>query len=35
MSQIKFKMNSDLRGKLIAIDSEFDLPFDIKRLFYI
>ena len=35
MSQIKFKMNSDLRGKLIAIDSEFDLPFDIKRVFYI
>lgn len=35
MSKINFKINGDLRGKLIAIDSEFDLPFDIKRIFYI
>ena len=27
MSKINFKINGDLRGKLIAIDSEFDLPF--------
>jgi dTDP-4-amino-4,6-dideoxygalactose transaminase len=30
-----FKINSDLRGSLIAVDSEFDLPFQIKRFFYI
>ena len=30
-----FKKNSDLRGELVAIDAEFDLPFDIKRIFYI
>ena len=30
-----FKKKTDLRGDLIAIDSEFDLPFDIKRIFYI
>lgn len=32
---LKFKKKSDLRGELIAIDAEFDLPFDIKRIFYI
>ena len=30
-----FKKISDLRGELVAIDAEFDLPFDIKRIFYI
>ena len=30
-----FNNFSDLRGELIAIDAEFDLPFDIKRIFYI
>lgn len=30
-----FKKNEDLRGELVAIDSAFDLPFDIKRIFYI
>jgi dTDP-4-amino-4,6-dideoxygalactose transaminase/dTDP-4-dehydrorhamnose 3,5-epimerase-like enzyme len=35
MTEISFKKNSDMRGSLIAIDSEFDLPFDIKRIFYI
>ena len=35
MSKINFKINEDLRGKLIAIDSEFDLPFDIKRTYWI
>lgn len=35
MSNLNFKINNDLRGTLIAIDSEFDLPFSIKRIFYI
>lgn len=35
MSKLNFKTNKDIRGELIAIDSEFDLPFDIKRIFYI
>jgi len=30
-----FKRNADLRGELIAIDAEFDLPFNIKRIFYL
>lgn len=30
-----FKINKDLRGQLIAVDSEFDLPFQLKRFFYI
>jgi dTDP-4-amino-4,6-dideoxygalactose transaminase len=32
---LTFKNKTDLRGNLIAIDSEFDLPFNIKRIFYI
>jgi dTDP-4-amino-4,6-dideoxygalactose transaminase len=32
---IHFKIKGDLRGVLTAIDSEFDLPFNIKRIFYI
>lgn len=35
MSKIIFKNRGDLRGNLTAIDAEFDLPFDIKRVFYI
>ena len=35
MTEIHFKKNIDLRGELTAIDSEFDLPFDIKRIFYL
>ena len=31
----KFKINKELKGELVAIDSEFDLPFQIKRFFYI
>lgn len=30
-----FKINKDLRGSLVAIDSEYDLPFQLKRFFYI
>lgn len=30
-----FKIRKDLRGNLVAIDSEFDLPFQLKRFFYI
>ena len=30
-----FKKNTDLRGELIAIDADIDLPFNIKRIFYI
>jgi len=33
--EVVFKEKCDLRGNLIAIDSEFDLPFSIKRVFYI
>ena len=32
---LNFKIKTDLRGSLTAIDSEFDLPFNIKRIFYI
>ena len=32
---LTFKNKTDLRGSLIAIDSNFDLPFSIKRIFYI
>lgn len=35
MSKLHFKTNKYIGGELIAIDSEFDLPFDIKRIFYI
>ena len=35
MTLFNFKKRPDLRGELIAIDAEFDLPFDIKRIFYI
>jgi len=35
MTEIIFKKKVDNRGSLIAIDSEFDLPFNIKRIFYI
>ena len=35
MTELIFKKKVDVRGSLIAIDSEFDLPFDIKRIFYI
>ena len=34
MSKLHFKTNKYIGGELIAIDSEFDLPFDIKRIFY-
>jgi len=33
--EYNFKKVKDLRGNLIAIDSIHDLPFDIKRIFYI
>ncbi len=33
--KINFKLKKDLRGNLVAIDSEFDLPFQLKRIFYI
>jgi dTDP-4-amino-4,6-dideoxygalactose transaminase len=32
---LTFKNKADLRGSLTALDAEFDLPFDIKRIFYI
>ena len=35
MTEIVLKRKQDNRGTLIAIDAEFDLPFDIKRIFYI
>jgi dTDP-4-amino-4,6-dideoxygalactose transaminase len=35
MTQYIFNKRSDLRGSLIPIDAINDLPFDIKRIFYI
>ena len=35
MAELLFKKHDDERGYLISIDSEFDIPFDIKRIFYI
>lgn len=35
MSEIVLKRKQDDRGTLVAIDAEFDLPFNIKRIFYI
>ena len=35
MSYTKFNIRKDLRGSLIPIDSYYNLPFDIKRVFYI
>lgn len=32
---LSFKENCDERGKLVAIEGLKDIPFDIKRLFYI
>jgi dTDP-4-amino-4,6-dideoxygalactose transaminase len=32
---IIFKKNTDIRGSLTAIESDIELPFDIKRIFYI
>ena len=32
---LEFKKHSDDRGTLIPIDSKNDIPFDIKRVFYI
>ena len=35
MSFLNFNIRKDLRGCLIPIDAYYDLPFDIKRVFYI
>lgn len=35
MTEVVFKKNVDKRGMLIAIDSGIDVPFFIKRIFYI
>lgn len=32
---IKFKENGDERGKLVVVEGMKDIPFDIKRIFYI
>lgn len=32
---IKFKTNGDERGSLIAIENNHNIPFDIKRVYYI
>ena len=35
VSVIKFEEYGDQRGKLIAIESKSEIPFEIKRIFYI
>lgn len=32
---IEFKQNGDNRGKLVVVEGMRDIPFDIKRIFYI
>lgn len=32
---LEFKQNGDSRGKLVVIEGMADVPFDIKRIFYI
>ena len=32
---LKFSVKGDERGKLIAIENSIDIPFDIKRIYYI
>ncbi|MBU3143465.1 FdtA/QdtA family cupin domain-containing protein [Clostridium sp. CF012] len=32
---IEFKQNGDYRGKLVVVEGMKDIPFDIKRIFYI
>lgn len=32
---IEFKQNGDERGKLVVVEGMKDIPFDIKRIFYI
>jgi dTDP-4-dehydrorhamnose 3,5-epimerase-like enzyme len=33
--KLEFKQNGDDRGHLVAIEGEIDVPFEIKRVFYI
>lgn len=35
MSITKHRINGDYRGQLVAIESQRDIPFEIKRVFYI
>ena len=35
VKELEFKVNGDHRGRLIAIEGEKDIPFEIKRIFYI
>ena len=32
---MKFKNNSGKYGELVAIEGKFDIPFEIKRIYYI
>lgn len=32
---LRFKVNGDLRGNLAVVEGNRDIPFDIKRIFYI
>ncbi len=32
---LRFKENGDERGRLVVVESEQDIPFEIKRVFYI
>lgn len=35
MPTVNFKVNGDERGSLVALESNKNIPFDIKRVFYI
>lgn len=35
VKELEFKINGDSRGRLIAVESEKDVPFIIERIFYI
>lgn len=35
VKELEFKVNGDHRGRLVAIENEKDIPFEMKRIFYI
>lgn len=35
VQMLEFKQNGDERGKLVVVEGDKDVPFDIKRVFYI
>lgn len=35
VKMVEFKQNGDERGRLVVVEGDKDIPFDIKRVFYI